>query len=366
MKFCSWPFEYLYLDNYKGDVALCPWMKWDVVYIGNLFQQSFDEIWHGEKAQNLRKHIRNGDYSICRLEGCPFLQNNNLPEESEEYARTYPVALMPKVVNLAYDFMCNQYCETCRKKKWQPILPRYKTYMDRIYEQILPVLNRAQKITTSGHGDPFASPYMMQVLRTLKPAFDEMELLIETNGVFCDKKHWDQIRHLWGCKTELIITCNSFDRFTYDHISRGGNFDKLIENLSYVKWLRNSHIINLFSMCLVVQDRNFREIPNFIKRCFDEFEVDKVILRPVYQWGTMPEDVFWFKDVLNPLHPYHAEYLEILDHPAMQDPRVFNFGGRTLHPATQFPGVKPNNPLLETAQHTARFLRRAVRSVAHK
>ena len=25
-----------------------------------------------------------------------------------------------------------------------------------------------------------------------------------------------------------------------------------------------------------------------------------VVLKPVYQWGTMPEKTFWFKDVLNP------------------------------------------------------------------
>lgn len=349
MKFCSWPFEYLYIDNYKGDVSLCPWLKWDILCVGNVFQQAFNEIWNGEKAQKIREHIRSGDYSICRLDGCPFLQNNDLPEKSREYVNTYPVADTPKVINLAYDFMCNQYCETCREKKWQPILPRYKNYMEKIHESISPVLNRAKKITTSGHGDPFASPYMMRVLRDLRPASDDMQLLIETNGVYCDKKHWEQILHLKNCNIELIVTINSFDKFTYDHISRGGNFYKPMENLAYIKTLRRSDVVNSYVACLVIQDRNFREIPAFITRCFDQFHVDRVILRPVYQWGTMPDDVFWFKDVLNPLHPYHKEYLEILDHPVLRDPRVYNFGGRTLHPARQFPGVESQKPVREIA-----------------
>ena len=63
-----------------------------------------------------------------------------------------------------------------------------------------------------------------------------------------------------------------------------------------------------------------------------------MVLKPVYQWGTMDEDVYWFKDVLNPMHPYHEEYLEILKHPALQDPRVYNFGGETSHEARPFPG----------------------------
>ena len=337
MKFCSWPFEYLYLDNDKGDIALCPWMEWDVIYVGNMFEQSFDAIWRGDRAEKLRERIRQGDYSICRREGCPFLQNNSLPERSAEHVSTYATADSPKIVNLAYDFMCNQYCETCREKKWKPVLPQYRNRMEKIHEQIAPVLNKAKKISTSGHGDPFASPYMMHVLRTLKPAFQGMQLLIETNGVYCDERHWRQIRHLDDCYIDLFVTINSFDRFTYEHISRGGNYDKLMENLAYVKSLRKNEIVNKFNMTLVIQDRNFREIPAFIARSFEEYNVDQVVLRPVYQWGTMPDDVFWFKDVLNPLHPYHSEYLEILDHPVMRDKRVYNFGGRTLHPARQYP-----------------------------
>ena len=122
MKFCSRPFKYLYLDNYKGEVALCPWMKKEVVHIGNLFEQPFNAIWNGEKARSLRERIRRGDYSVCRPEGCPFLQNKNLPEKPVEYVNSYAVADTPAIVNLAYDYMCNQYCETCRMKKWQPIL----------------------------------------------------------------------------------------------------------------------------------------------------------------------------------------------------------------------------------------------------
>lgn len=38
-----------------------------------------------------------------------------------------------------------------------------------------------------------------------------------------------------------------------------------------------------------MQDRNFREIPSFIERSLNEFGFDDVVLKPVYQWGTMPE-----------------------------------------------------------------------------
>ncbi len=339
MKFCASPFEYFYIDNYKGNVALCPWMHRDVLFVGNVFTQPLDAIWHGEKANRLRARIRQGDYSMCRLDGCPFLQNNNLPDKPADFVAAVQTAESPRIVNLAYDSMCNQFCETCRPKKFKPILPLYAQYMQKIHEALLPALNKASEITTSGHGDPFASPYMMRLLKDLRPQSSNLSLLFESNGVYCDERHWKQLAHLADCRIRLIITNNSYDKFVYEHISRGGNFAKLMNNLVFVKKLRDRGIVNYFALALVIQDRNFREIPSFIERSLTEFGADQVILKPCYQWGTMPDDVFWFKDVLNPLHPYHAEYLEILDHPLMRDSRVFNFGGRSLHPARLFPGV---------------------------
>ena len=89
MKFCTFPFEYFYIDNYKGNVALCPWMHRDALIVGNVFTQTLDAIWHGEKANRLRARIRQGDYSMCRPDGCPFLQNNNLPDKPADFVAAY-------------------------------------------------------------------------------------------------------------------------------------------------------------------------------------------------------------------------------------------------------------------------------------
>lgn len=156
--------------------------------------------------------------------------------------------------------------------------------------------------------------------------------------MFFDEEHWERIQHLKDFFIELVITSNSLDPFVYKHISRGGNFDKLMHNLSFVAELSKWNYIKKFTHTLVIQDRNFREIPSFIERSFRDFCSDEVLLRPVYQWGTMDDDVYWFKDVLNPMHPYHEEYLEILKHPALHDSRVYNFGGETSHEARPFPG----------------------------
>ncbi len=338
MKYCNYAFEYLYLDTYKGKVMICPWMEPSVCDIGNLLEDDLETIWKGEKAEHFRDLFRQGCFKYCRPEGCPRIQNHSLDEITDEakFKELTKTPDRPKYINLAYDFVCNQYCETCRSEVFKPPVG-YKEKLEIIRKRISPYIETAEQLSASGHGDPFASPYMMDLLANLRPTNPNLQFLLETNGVFFDEAHWQRIEHLKDFYIKLIVTSNSFDEFTYKHISRGGNFEKLINNMKFMKKLREKGYLNEITNTIVVQDRNFREIPSFIRRSFDEFGFDKVILRPVYQWGTMPEDVFWFKDVLNPKHPYHQEYLEILQCPELKDPRVYNFGGDTVHPCRDYP-----------------------------
>lgn len=338
MKYCPQVYKYLYLDNPEGDICLCPWMIPGPSCIGNLLQSDIESCYNSEHAKELRDSIKDQSFRFCRGEACPHLQNNDLEEISlEEYERREKDSYYPTEVNLAYDFVCNQHCETCRKTVFIPPID-YAAKMKAIREGIAQCLNQAVHISASGHGDPFASKYMMDVLSNIHPTNPNVRFLLETNGVFFDEEHWKRIEHLKDFYLELVITSNSLDPFVYNHISCGGNFAKLMHNLSFVAKLREKNYINKFTHTLVIQDRNFREIPSFIERSFKEFCCDEVLLRPVYQWGTMDDDVYWYKDVLNPMHPYHEEYLEILKHPALHDPRVYNFGGETSHEARPFPG----------------------------
>ena len=338
MKYCSRIYNYLYLDSYEGNAMICPWMEPSQCSIGNILDSTVEEIWNGEKANKLREQFKQGCLDYCRKEACPYIQNNILKdiEDENEYMAISQTKLRPEVVNLAYDSVCNQYCETCRSKVFIP--PKnYKEKMDTIRERITPYINTAKEINASGHGDPFASPYMMDLLSGLRPIDKNFTILLETNGVFFDEEHWERIKHLGNYNLKVVLTSNSFEEFTYKHINRGGNYKKLMHNLMFIKTLKENNLIKKYSSSFVIQDRNFREIQSFIERSLNEFGFDDVVLKPVYQWGTMPEAVFWMKDVLNPLHPYHQEYLEILEHPILKDPRVFNFGGDMMHPCREYP-----------------------------
>ena len=361
MKYCKYAYNYLYFDTYKGDVMLCPWMDPKCGVIGNIFENDIDTLWNSEAAQKLRDAHTQNCFKYCRPQGCPRLQNNDFYEitDEEEYKKLAQNHEYPTTINLAYDFICNQYCETCRPSVFIP--PNgYAQKMDAIKEKIAPYLDKAEMITASGHGDPFASPYMMELLENLRPKNKDITIQLETNGVFCDKEHWKKIEHLKENNLKIIVTVNSYNKFTYNHVSRGGNYEKLMKNLDFISELRKKEFIKNLVVSTVIQDRTFRELPYFISHTLDTYCVDLVVLRPVYQWGTMSEKKFWFKDVLNPLHPYHQEYLEILQDPILKDKRVYNFGGNTVHPARDFEIVsnkccceqKPNQNIEQKAKKT--------------
>ena len=345
MKYCQQFYDYLSIDNNNGNICLCPWMEPQNACIGNLTCDRVEEAYNGDYATFLRSTMDDQTFQFCRPEACPYLQNDELEEISpEEYEHRKKSSYYPKIINLAYDFVCNQYCETCRRSVFMPPAG-YGEQMRIIQEKIAPYLDKAKRITASGHGDPFASKYMMSVLENMHPTDPDCSFLLETNGVFFDAVHWERIKHLARFRVELVVTINSFDPFTYRHISRGGDYEKMLQNLEFMSQLRKRGELAHLTNTLVIQDRNFREIPSFIKRSFENYAFDQVILRPVYQWGTMDEDVYWFKDVLNPLHPYHQEYLEILQDPALKDSRVYNFGGDTEHRARPYPVSTANNLL---------------------
>ena len=77
---------------------------------------------------------------------------------------------------------------------------------------------------------------------------------------------------------------------------------------------------------MVVQDSNFRQIPEFIETSLNKYHADRVTLRPIFMWFQISKEDWWYKNVQNPAHIYHQEFLDIMKEPICSDPRVFEWG----------------------------------------
>lgn len=337
MKYCSNPFRYMYVLP-DGRVRICGWTDGTV---GNLLEQDILEIWHGERAERQRDAIRDGSFSYCRKTSCPYLENDLLPDLSEEEFAKKTIAIeKPDDFNVACDYICNHSCPSCRDKIFVGS-EEYHKNVQLMLDKLLPYLNDAGRVVTDGSGDAFASPHIMDMLQKLMPQDRSCKVALETNGALFDEAHWEKIKHLGDYHLSVTVTPNSFVPETFRYLNGGHDtYDQVIHNLYFLRQLRQQNLINEYKISIVVQDRNFMELPEFARRCIEEFGADQVVVKPLYHWFGLSEDLYWHKDVLNPMHPYHREYMEVLKHPYLQHEKVFFWGADNLHPAVPHPAYK--------------------------
>ncbi len=323
MKTCKRLIDFIQLINAEGDVRACGWNRDNI--IGNLHESDIQSILNSEKAKKLRKQIAEGDYSNCPADNCPYLSNGKMDEILVDYDETE--VMYPDTLLLAYEGNCNYACTCCTSHQHMADTRchDYTELYDSIEKKIIPILPYVKHIGAHGRGELFASPRIMKILSEWKPLApaNEVSVEIETNGSLFNEKNWKKIENLGQYHLEVYITVMSFDEMTYQFLS-GTKFpiDRILENLEFARTLREQGIINYLELATVMQELNFREIPEFTRRCLDEFGADCVRIRPVMPGGILSKEIQWFTDVRNPKHPYYKMYKMILSHPVFKDPRV--------------------------------------------
>ena len=349
MKFCEKAVNSLYV-GFNGDCYLCSWMNKSV---GNLGEQSFDEIFYGEKATRIREAMAKGDFGSCNHRSCKFLENNSLADFTADEVSEKMQNVNIEFIDIAHDQICNLSCPSCRNEVFVPD-ESYKKLMVDLNDKLQEVVNRdtINKIQLSGSGDIFASKYAMDFAKKMKPLNTECQIIIQTNGVLFNEKTWSEIEHLANYNLIVSITPNSYNRLNYTYINGGHNtLDRLLDNLKFIKALREANKINKLLLAMVVQERNFMDIPDFIDRSINEFGADEVILRPIYKWFLITEENYWYKDILNPLHPYHKQYMAILNSPEVcENPKVYLWGAKNLHKKAKHPAYKYQDYLNEASK----------------
>ena len=84
MTTCLNPFTRLEITLNGSCYFCCPSYVKNEEPIGNIFNQSVEEIWYGEKATEFRKSVLDDSYSKCNLNVCPLeFEKNSF--ENEDY-----------------------------------------------------------------------------------------------------------------------------------------------------------------------------------------------------------------------------------------------------------------------------------------
>lgn len=340
MKICERGINFVQIINAEGDVRICGWLK-DCI-IGNLIDDDMKTIMHSERAKELRKPLLDGTYSNCLKDNCPYLSNNDMERHLIELEE---VPDYPQAIYLAYEGVCNYSCTCC--SSYQHMLETKQEdksgKYDLLEKRIKEFLPYVRTVGANGRGELFASKRILKLLSEWRPLSpkEEISVYLETNGSMFDKKHWQQIENLGQYNLSVVITIMSFDESIYQYLSGTKlPINRLEENLRFVKKLREAQVINYLELATVLQEANFREMPDFIKRCIEEFGADKVRIRPIMPSESEDKNIQWFMDVRNPKHPYYEDYCKVIRQPIFQDSHVLLWSNDLPSSRGEHPGIK--------------------------
>ncbi len=304
---CRRPFEQYYVTS-NGNVHLCC-PQWIDIPAGNIFTENPIAIWMGKTSREIRSSIVDQSFSHCA--GCAF---HPLPAGcvTKEPATFLDVSRI-HTLTVAYDPTCNLSCPSCRTAVRGP-----DEKSSAIQQKLLEsgIFNLVDRLCSSGSGDPLASPLYWDLLAKLpRKNYPALRLVLQTNGVLLTQRNWERLgdENIQRIN-EILVSVDAASPATYAANRRGGNWNALLDNLERVF----QHKIPL-QLNFVVQANNFREMPQFVTLA-RRLGANRAYFSALEQWGTYSTEDYLRRAVHLTTHPDHPALLNILKHPALQDP----------------------------------------------
>jgi tetratricopeptide (TPR) repeat protein len=337
--FCDRPWKQLEFTTTGDAYCCCP--GWLPVPIGDAQTFSTQQTRESRVLEAIRKSIHDGSYTYCSKINCPQIAGRNLSPRNPELVQlgpqntpndgssaaetTYPLHLekYPSELVLTYDRSCNLACPSCRTDFYMAG-PEDRTGMEAKYERyILEMAEHARLVFLEGAGEVFSSRHSRKILGLLtRSQYPRLQIRIISNGVLFDRNAWETF-DLKDRVEAIFISVDAAREETYKIVRRGGDYKRLLRNLTFLKSLReNENQQFRWELHFVVSKRNYREMPEFVQLSKD-LGVDWVVFSMQRNWGHVSAAEMKELAVFNTDHPEHGEFREIMMSPELADPIVY-------------------------------------------
>ena len=335
---CKEPFYNIEITN-TGDVFLCC-QTWHPKVIGNILENTLEEIWLGAEARKVRESIIDQSYTYCDLDICPSWINKTIPSDNlinddlpgwEDVSSPTQVKLvkfrLPTLVKFSFDPSCNLECPSCRveKKQFYPLnwaYERSRKILNQIKLAYLSQPNTADfKFTITGSGDAIGSHLFRTFLTTLDGSlYPNMGINLLTNGVMLTEKVINQLSKIHTNIKDIAISIDAATVDTYNRVRKGGDFKQLMENIEYLNQCPTlSHATLKYTF--VVQQDNFREMKLFTEWLL-KYPRSQLRFTRMVQFGAQSSVHFNSQNLWNPNHKDHTEFFEYINQSWINHPRV--------------------------------------------
>jgi MoaA/NifB/PqqE/SkfB family radical SAM enzyme len=319
-RFCRQPWSFVEVQGDGNIYNCCP--GWVTKPLGNILEQSWEEVWNGKVAQEYRQSMLDSTFKNCIKENCAHLLSDTLREGSPVFEKKDLNILWrklktidntgPLVVNLCYDRSCNLSCPSCRDElvmnspksyEWNNIEKIHKIVMDEIIKD-------AYRLYITGTGDPFASPFFRSFLQEFdSKKYPKIGMIhLHTNGTLWTPSMWESMKNVHPYIKTAEISIDASTRETYEIVRRNGDWDMLMDNLDYINTLDTIEEINL---SFVVQNINYKEIFDFekLKDKLNNIPRVRTHYYKLLDWGHMSnfkESAVWKSE-----HKNYSDFIKV-------------------------------------------------------
>lgn len=321
---CFAPFKTIEIDI-KGNVRLCGCLAWMPQTVGNIFEQSIQEILENELSRKIRQSIRDGSFIYCNANACGDIANKKLSDKNNldplildtDWYKLYQDEAhikQPSTYFIAGDETCNLSCPSCRVRV---IKNSYVTTEKN--HQLFDIINKNLfnsssnepiEITLSTLGEVFASNLLLEFLDNFSlKNYPNARFIFQTNGLLL-KKRWHRVEHLKNNIKHIVMTTDSCKKATYEKLRRGGVYEDMLDNLEFLSEIKAKFGIKIF-LRMVLQLDNSNEIEEFYYWAKQK-GADQVGFIRITDWGTYTPEEFKKIDVLSPNHELYQRTTTVL------------------------------------------------------
>ena len=338
----------------------CP--MWLPYPIGNLNNNTLEEIWNGPLAQKIRAQMFTNEWNRCLTGVCPDIVSDSLWHQAdvlrngydEDGNRAFNNKLYkweiegvrdksltpykwPVEILLGTDESCNLSCPSCRKSKVMhtsgPEYEQRRNLTKRVLDDILKIdTDQEVKLIITGSGDPFGSKIFREALLEMDGRNNpNLQIHFQTNGVMLTPKTWNNLYKIHNNISNIQISFDAATSDTYENKTRrGGHWDVLLENCDYLD--ANAPERARISYDFVVQTANYKEMPAYIEIIKSRYpNAVGINFSLILDWRTWSPEEYAQHAIWKVSHPEHQQFLEVLRDPIFTSSHKIDLGNMKVY-----------------------------------
>ena len=307
--FCKQPYSYIEI-NHVGDVRMCCENWCNGYSIGNILENSLEEILNGEKYKEFVKQFDEQNFMYCNLDVCPLKMTLSDYQYDKNYRETTSVT--NRTLRINFDSGCNLRCIFCRDTFIKSDARKVKKLNEKIRE-LLPYMNDNEWIISiDGSGEFFTSKHHLELIKEITENYPKIKFAIITNGVLASK---EMLQNL-GLEDRLHsveISVHACSKKTYDKMIFGGNFEQVKKNLEYISELRKKHKFEYLFINFAVNAENYKEMEKFAKWC--KKLKGNVCFLPLVKVNQIGRKLYEYLNIADENHPQYNSFVKMLKKP---------------------------------------------------